>query len=197
MLLFPNAKINIGLRIVEKRPDGFHNIETFFYPLDLCDILEFVPIGHDVPDLRITGIPTGGNAMDNLVIKAWQLMKDKYGIPAVNIHLHKVIPVGAGLGGGSSDAAFMLKGLNKRFGCGCDIGELKEMALKLGSDCPFFIENVPAMGTGRGEVLKPMSVSLKGYIILLKKPGIQINTGWAYGGIKPAVPVSPLEKLIR
>jgi len=196
MLLFPNAKINLGLRVVEKRSDGFHNIETVFYPVNLCDILEFIAKKSGTANIEVTGLETGGNVADNLVIKAWQLMHDLYGIPSVRIHLHKVIPIGAGLGGGSSDAAFMLKGLNKEFSCGCNIAELKELALKIGSDCPFFIDNVPSFAAGRGELLKPLSVTLKDYGILLKKPDIHINTGWAYSKIKPDSGRISLEELI-
>jgi 4-diphosphocytidyl-2-C-methyl-D-erythritol kinase len=196
MILYPNAKINLGLRVIEKRSDGFHNIETLFFPVQLCDVLEFIETDGNSPSLEVTGIQPGGNVADNLVIKAWKIINERYHIPAVKIHLHKIIPAGAGLGGGSSDGASMLKGLDRYFNCGCKQQELSEMAALLGSDCPFFILNSPALGTGRGEILHPISFSMKGYTLLLKKPDIHINTGKAYAEITPCYPKMPLIELI-
>ncbi len=197
MLIFPNAKINLGLRIIEKRPDGFHNIETIFLPIDLTDILEFIVAEENETTLNITGVQLKGNSNDNLLVKAWNIMNEIYDIPPVKIHLHKVIPIGAGLGGGSADAAFMLKGLNEYFECGCKCKELKEFALRLGSDCAFFIDNTPMFGTGRGEILEPLDIELHDYVILLVKPDIHIVTREAYSGIVPAMPTEQLKKIIR
>ena len=196
MILFPNAKINLGLRVIKKRPDGFHDIETIFLPLKLCDILEFVDDGKKNTNLTVTGIGLDTGTDDNLVVRAWNIMNRKFNIPAVSIHLHKVIPVGAGLGGGSSDAAFMLKGLNERFNCGCAAAELRLLAAELGSDCPFFIDNLPAFATGRGEILESVRIYLDNYEILLIKPDIHVATREAYSGIVPAVPDTSLKTLI-
>ncbi|MBN1950154.1 MAG: 4-(cytidine 5'-diphospho)-2-C-methyl-D-erythritol kinase [Bacteroidales bacterium] len=197
MILYPNAKINIGLRILEKRADGFHAIETLFVPIDLCDILEFAPAGDGITGIGITGIDLDGKPDDNLVVRAWQLMKERYDIPAVKIHLHKIIPVGAGLGGGSADAAFMLRGLNEQFALNCGMQELEEMAAMLGSDCSFFIRNRPAIGTGRGELLSETSMSLENYRILLVNPAIHISSKEAYSGVLPAKPENTLEGLLN
>jgi 4-diphosphocytidyl-2-C-methyl-D-erythritol kinase len=160
MILFPNAKINIGLRVIERRTDGYHSIETLFLPIGLCDILEFVETSALKSSLKITGLAIGGNPEDNLILKAWEIMHQNYSVPSIEAHLHKIIPIGAGLGGGSADAAFMLRGLNEYFSCGCSFEELESYAAELGSDCAFFIRNSPAIGTGRGEILEPIQVSL-------------------------------------
>ncbi len=197
MLLFPNAKINLGLRILEKRFDGFHSIETVFLPLNLTEVLEFIEEGKNSTTLTVTGIALEGDNEENLVVKAWHIMNEKFKIPPLSIHLHKTIPVGAGLGGGSADAAFMLKGLNEYFKCGCTHMELKIIAAELGSDCAFFIDNAPMLGTGRGEVLESLDIALHGYEILLIKPDIHIATREAYSGIVPAIPEKPLKKLLK
>jgi 4-diphosphocytidyl-2-C-methyl-D-erythritol kinase len=196
MIVFPNAKINLGLRIVEKRGDGYHNIETVFLPIGLNDVLEFVESAGNKISIHISGVQLEGRPEENLVVKAWELMREQCGIPIVDIHLHKIIPVGAGLGGGSSDAAFMLKGLNDFFECGCTIGQLEEMALNLGSDCAFFIRNKPAIGTGRGEILDPVEPELSGYELVLINPGLHISTRDAYGGITPQKSDRPLRELL-
>jgi len=197
MILFPNAKINLGLRVIERRSDGFHNIETLFIPVDLCDVLEFNSSERPGNTIKVTGILPENDPEDNLVIGAWKLMHEKYNIPHLNIHLHKIIPIGAGLGGGSSDAAFMLKGINDYFNCGCSIAELKEMAARLGSDCPFFIENVPALGTGRGEELQTLDCSLNQYKVLLVNPGIHISSKEAYSGVTPGKQTQSLKDLVK
>lgn len=188
MLTFPNAKINIGLRVLEKRPDGFHNIETLFCPVSLCDVLEFVPeYGSQAEDVSITvtgGMDTGENT-DNLCVKAYNLIKKDFDIPPVKIHLHKVIPVGAGLGGGSSDAAFTLKGLNNLFNLGINEEGLISYAMQLGSDCPFFIRNTPMIGCGRGEILENAGFFPAGLHVVIVNPGIHISTAEAYGGVNP------------
>ncbi|MBN2486031.1 MAG: 4-(cytidine 5'-diphospho)-2-C-methyl-D-erythritol kinase [Bacteroidales bacterium] len=187
MVLFPNAKINLGLHITDKRPDGFHNIETCFFPIGISDVLEFVVSDSDKA-ITYSGIAIPGNPLENLCIKAWKLLNEKYSLPAVSIHLHKCIPIGAGLGGGSSDAAFMLKGLNNYFKLGLETGELEHYASQLGSDCAFFIRNTASYATGRGEVLTPINLSLNGYKFVLVKPETHISTPEAYSMVKPKVP---------
>jgi 4-diphosphocytidyl-2-C-methyl-D-erythritol kinase len=197
MVIFPKCKINIGLRITGKRSDGFHNIETIFYPVCLCDALEFVvtkePVRED--SLTITGLLTDSSPDDNMVIKAVRLMREGNEIPFLKIHLHKAIPAGAGLGGGSSDAANMLKALNRYFGLSFNTEDLREMALALGSDCPFFIESIPVFAEGRGEIMTPVKPVLNGMYLLLVNPGIQISTREAYKECHPQKPETDLNEL--
>ncbi len=185
MILFPNAKINLGLHILHKREDNFHELETMMYPVGLCDILEFLPSPEIATNLRMSGIPVTGEMEENLVYKAYLLLKDSFKLPELKIHLHKIIPTGAGLGGGSSDAAFMLKGLDKFFGLNLSIKELKGYAEILGSDCSFFIENLPAMAAGRGEILTSASSILNNNKIVLYFPGFPVSTKDAYSGVIP------------
>jgi 4-diphosphocytidyl-2-C-methyl-D-erythritol kinase len=184
MIGFPPAKINIGLQITGKRPDGYHNIETMMFPLPLTDILEIIP-GQNPQDQFIqTGINLQGNPADNLVMKALHSLRSEYQLPFVNIHLHKIVPAGAGLGGGSSDAAIAINLLNSLFDLGIPSGKRKEIASRIGSDCPFFIESKPAMATGRGEILTPFPISLSGYTLLLIIPPVHVSTAEAYSGIQ-------------
>ena len=183
MILFPTAKINIGLHIMNKRPDGFHNIETVFYPVPFCDALEFIKSDNQTTSdsLVVTGIESVGKPEDNLIIRAVKKLREKKDFPILKIHLHKVIPLGAGLGGGSSNAAFILKGINNFYELGMNSEELKEIALEIGSDCPFFIDEVPAYASGRGEILKSLkSEPLNKHYIVLANPGKAINTKTAY-----------------
>jgi len=196
MILFPNAKINLGLRVIERRIDGYHSIETAFIPIDLCDILEFIESSAASPSLEVTGIAVDGSPEENLIFKAWRIMHRTHSIPSVKAHLHKIIPIGAGLGGGSADAAFMLKGLNEYFSCGCSPDELEAYAGELGSDCAFFIRNRSAIGTGRGEILNPVQISLLKYEILLVNPGIHVSTREAYASISPKKPENSLKELL-
>ncbi|MGD2033464.1 MAG: 4-(cytidine 5'-diphospho)-2-C-methyl-D-erythritol kinase [Bacteroidales bacterium] len=196
MILFPNAKINIGLSVLERRNDGYHNIETLYFPVGLFDILEFAESESKRNTLDISGIYPYERTEKNLVLKAWEIMYEKFEIPHVHIHLHKSIPAGAGLGGGSSDAAFMLKGLNELFQCNCSETELREMASSLGSDCSFFVMNKAARGTGRGELLETIDHPLKGFIVLLVNPGIHISSKDAYSGIVPKQADESLKDLI-
>jgi len=198
MIVFPKAKINLGLRITGKRPDGYHDIETLFYPVGLSDALEFVVLSEPLQkdNLIVTGINTGINPENNLVLKTVRKLREKYSFPLLKIHLHKVIPVGAGLGGGSSDSAYLLKAIDRYFGLNIDEKKLKATALELGSDCPFFIDSIPAFASGRGEVLKPISPVLTGYYILLLNPGIGINTREAYQNCRPEHPSTGLLQLI-
>jgi len=181
MIVYPNAKINIGLKILSKRPDGFHNLESIFYPIPWYDILEINPSNHF--EFKTFGLKIGGDHHHNLVVKAYQLIKNKYHIPDCKIHLHKQIPMGAGLGGGSSDGAFTLTLLNDLFCLNMSITELILLADTLGSDCPFFIENKPKFVTGKGEVMTDIDLSLKGFYIKLVNPNIHISTKQAFEGL--------------
>jgi 4-diphosphocytidyl-2-C-methyl-D-erythritol kinase len=184
MLVFPNCKINIGLRITGKRPDGFHDLYSIFFPVPWCDALEIIEANQ--VSLSLSGLAVAGDPANNLCLKAWHLLKkDFHQLPPVHVYLHKTIPTGAGLGGGSSNGAFMLKALNEKFELGICISDLEKYALILGSDCPFFIRNTPAEVTGRGEFMNPLALSLQGYFLALINPGIHINTGWAFGQIRP------------
>ncbi len=181
MVLFPNCKINLGLHITGKRPDGFHNLETIFYPVQLHDALEVVHNQDGQTGLQVSGINIDAQAEDNICMKAYRLLQQSYQLPPVHIHLHKNIPSGAGLGGGSADGAFMLQLLNKKFFLGLSTDQLVELSLKLGSDCPFFIYNKPCFAQGRGEQLQPISLDLSPFDLVLVNPKIHINTGWAFG----------------
>ena len=195
MIVFPNAKVNFGLRVIRRRADGFHDIETGFYPLPLRDALEILP--SDVFRFTQTGIPldVSGN---NLCVRAFQVLKTIFPqMPPVQIHLHKSIPAGAGLGGGSADAAFTLQLLNKMFQLDISNDRLRTIALQLGSDCPFFIENKPAIGHGRGELLTPLQLTLPHYQILIINPGIHISTAWAFSQVQPRVPDAELASLLQ
>lgn len=187
MVVFPNAKINIGLFVTRKRPDGFHQLETVFYPIGLSDILE-VAEGEGVSGeyvFRNTGIDVECEPEKNLIVKAYRLLADACHLPAVNIHLHKVIPFGAGLGGGSADAAFTLKALNEYFELRLPEQRLTELAASLGSDCAFFVRNQPAFATGKGELLEELDFSLANYRLVLVKPAVGVSTPEAYAGILP------------
>lgn len=185
MISFPHAKINLGLSIISKRPDGFHNLETIFYPLPVFDILEIVPSQETLFIQSGQNIP--GNTADNLVLRAYHLLKKKYPqIKPLEIHLHKAIPPGAGLGGGSSDAACMLQSVNQYAELNISGKELKQFALELGSDCPFFTQSGPCFASGRGEILEPITLDLSGYSFLLIHPEIRIDTAWAFSKISPA-----------
>jgi 4-diphosphocytidyl-2-C-methyl-D-erythritol kinase len=199
MISFPKAKINIGLRIIRKRTDGFHDIETLFYPIGLCDALEFVVHAGEVTsdELTVTGIDIKTRHDKNLVIKAVKKLREKFPIPFLKIHLHKVIPSGAGLGGGSSDAACILKSINKCFDLAISDEELRTYALSLGSDCPFFINPEPSVATGRGEELTVVSPVLEGCHVALINPGIHISTREAYLNSTPGVPEQSIELLIN
>lgn len=184
MIVFPNCKINLGLEILRKRPDGYHDLQTIFYPVDHNDILEFV----EAPSFHFqsSGLPIANDPAANLCVKAYQLMKQKFpDLPAINMHLHKQIPMGAGLGGGSSDGAYTLKALDQYFGTGLSEQDLIDMALQLGSDCPFFIINRPVAAFGRGEIMEPVELSLAGYTLVMIHPGIHVSTKDAFAGIVP------------
>ena len=197
MIAFPNAKINLGLNIVAKRPDGYHNIETVFYPIPLSDALEIVPAKEQKRNFIQTGIAIDGNPEGNLVIKAYNLLKENFYIPEIDIYLHKKIPFGAGLGGGSADAACMLKLLNDFAQLNLTINDLEEYAVRLGADCPFFIQNKPVFAEGIGNRFTPVDISLKGYYLLLIKPDIHVSTQEAYANVKPQTPKKSIREIIQ
>ncbi|MEP7164777.1 MAG: 4-(cytidine 5'-diphospho)-2-C-methyl-D-erythritol kinase [Ferruginibacter sp.] len=200
MVLFPNCKINIGLRVVNKRSDGYHDIETIFFPLALKDAVEVIEEPATIKEVSYTqtGLKIPGSDQDNLCIKAYQLLKkDLPKLPNVKLHLHKIIPTGAGLGGGSADASFVLKLLNEKFKLDLSVEQLLAYALQLGSDCPFFIINKPCYATGRGEMLEEIPLNLSAYKILLLNPCIHINTGWAFSNINIEPKEGNLKELCR
>jgi len=200
MICFPTCKINLGLRITQKRADGFHALQTVFFPISIKDALEIIiePDANAAPiTFTSSGLAIHGDPSDNLCFKAYELLKKDYPtIPNIKMHLHKQIPMGAGLGGGSSDGAFTLVALNQLFDLQIPEDKLMQYALMLGSDCPFFILNSAAYATGRGEILKPISVNLDGYSIVIVNPGIAISTKLAFSLIIPKVPDSNLEAVI-
>lgn len=193
MICFPNAKINLGLHITGKRSDGYHTIETIFYPIPLKDALEAVK-SKETSFIQ-TGIKLASLPEDNLVMKAYTLMSQKYNIPPLNIYLKKAIPSGAGLGGGSADAAFMLKLLNELCEYNIPESKLEKMAASIGADCPFFIRNKPVIATGIGNLFKPLDLSLKGYTICVVQPPVMVSTKEAYSKIVPKKPAFSLSKL--
>lgn len=199
MITYPNAKINLGLNIVEKRPDGYHNLETIFYPINLQDALEVTLLeGEKEYELTLSGTPIEGNPEDNLVVKAYRLLKEDYPhIAPVDIHMYKHIPTGAGLGGGSADAAFMIKLLNDKFNLGLSIEEMENYAARLGADCAFFIQNKPVFASGIGNIFEPIQLSLKGFFLVLVKPDIFVSTKDAFSLITPKMPVQSLKEIVR
>lgn len=196
MISFPNCKINLGLRILGKREDGYHNLTTVFYPLPVRDVLEIVNAPSN--QLTVTGIPVGGPPEKNLCFKAWELLAKEFPqLSPVHTLLHKNIPMGAGLGGGSADGAFMLTLLDSKFNLNLSKEQLLHYALQLGSDCPFFIYNQPCLATGRGETLHPIELDLGHYSFLLVHPGIHVNTAWAFSQIRPAATGQTLEAIVQ
>lgn len=205
-MLFPNCKINIGLNVTSKRADGYHDIATIFYPLRWCDAVEAIPVANSKrpdPDaapaqFTCTGLPIPGVAGDNICLKAYLLLKKDFPeLPLVALHLHKSIPTGAGLGGGSSDGAFTLLLLNQKFRLKLSTEQLIQYALQLGSDCPFFIINQPCYATGRGEQITPLSLDLSAYSFLIVYPGIHISTAWAFSQLVPAFPSMEVTGIVQ
>ncbi len=197
MVCFPNCKINLGLHILNKREDGFHNLETIFYPVAVKDALEIIPSTAPAITFTQTGLAVAGLEADNICVKAYQLIKKDFAqLPGVHMHLHKAIPMGAGLGGGSADAAFTLQLLNTQFNLNLSTQQLLHYAAQLGSDCPFFIVNKPCFATGRGEVLEELPLDLSAYKIALINPGIHVNTGLAFGQLHPAMPQKSITQII-
>jgi 4-diphosphocytidyl-2-C-methyl-D-erythritol kinase len=194
MITFPNSKINLGLWVTQRRADGYHNIQSVLYPVPWCDVLEIVPANGSQTALTVTGGHVEGPVENNLCYRAWRLMADAYSVPPVSMHLHKVVPTGAGLGGGSSDASFVLRMLNSMFNLELDHDTLRSLAVRLGMDCPFFIENIPALSTGRGEFLKPVSLNLDGLFLVVVKPPVHVSTAAAFTGIKPVLRENSIEE---
>lgn len=199
MIVFPNIKINLGLSITEKRPDGYHNLETVFYPVALEDALEIrtLPEAEKKITLHQYGMEIAGNPEDNLVAKAYSLLDKEFHLPPVEIHLYKHIPSGAGLGGGSSDAAFMLKLLNEQFHLNLSEERLEIYAATLGADCAFFIKNKPVYAEGIGNIFSPIELSLRGYQIMIVKPDVFVSTREAFANIHPHHPEHPVKEVIR
>ncbi len=179
MIVFPNAKINIGLNVVSRRADGYHNLETVFFPIKLCDALEMVEAKES--QLSVSGIEIDGKSANNLVLKAFHLLKDDFDLPPVHFHLHKVIPLGAGLGGGSSDAASALKMLNDYFGLNLNTDILEQYAAQIGADCPFFIRNKAVFATGIGNEFQSLQLNLDDYQIVILKPNCSVSTPLKHG----------------
>ena len=199
MITFPNIKINLGLSITEKRPDGYHNLETVFYPVAHEDALEIRtnPEAQQKFTLHQHGMEIAGNPENNLVVKAYLLLDKEFHLPPVEIHLYKHIPSGAGLGGGSSDAAFMLKLLNEHYNLQLSDKQLEDYAATLGADCAFFIKNTPTYAEGIGNIFSPIELSLKGYRIMIVKPDVFVSTREAFANIRPHRPEYPVREVIR
>lgn len=198
MICFPNAKINLGLNIVSKRPDGYHNLETVFYPLmSMRDALELVPAKSEETSFTQSGLLIDGDPEKNLVMKAYRLLASRYTLPELDIYLYKQIPFGAGLGGGSADAAFMLRMLNEMAGLRIGQDELEEMAASLGADCAFFVRNTPVFATGIGNVFEEIALSLEEYEISVVKPEIHVSTQEAFSKVSPRQPELSLKEIIR
>lgn len=205
MITFPCCKINLGLNVVSRRPDGFHDIETVFYPIPLCDALEIKKMDDKFPsdtncDLKVTGNAVECNEYDNLVVKAYELLANNYELPRIHIHLYKNIPSQAGLGGGSSDAAYMIRLLDERFRLNMGNAEMERYAAQLGADCAFFITSVTSYATGKGEILEPAddeTGNLDGYYITIVKPDIAVSTVEAYAGITPRKPLKCCRDIVR
>lgn len=205
MIVFPCAKINLGLNIVSNRDDGYHNLETVFYPVPLYDALEIKYMDpkfpSDVPcDLKVTGIDLDCDEQWNLVIRAYNLLAEDYELPRVHAHLMKRIPTGAGLGGGSSDGAYMIRLLDERFRLNIGIAEMERYAARLGADCAFFITAEPMYATGIGNILAPVDDSigfLEGLYLAIVKPGISVSTVEAYRQIKPKKPAKCCLDIVR
>jgi 4-diphosphocytidyl-2-C-methyl-D-erythritol kinase len=195
MVAFPPCKINLGLHITAKRPDGFHDLETCFYPVPWTDILEIVS-GSSL-SFTCSGTAIPGKAEDNLCLRAYHLLKADFDIAPVKIHLHKIIPTGAGLGGGSSDAAHTLRLLNTIFNLSLTTEQLKNYASKLGSDCSFFIQDQPMLGTGKGEILTDINCSLSGFWLVVVKPAIHVSTQQAYSGVVPKTPTMKISDILQ
>ena len=201
MIVYPNCKINLGLHILGKRDDGFHDLETVFYPVEINDALEIIQHSNGKAgqlDFTTTGITLEGRIEDNICYKAWQLIKEEYpSLPSLKIHLHKAIPAGAGLGGGSADGSFCLRLLNQKCNLSIPESKLFEYAARLGSDCPFFLFNKPCIASGRGEKLEPIDLDLSGYKIALVIPPVHINTAKAFAGLRSYKKHPPLRELIQ
>ena len=202
MITFPNAKINLGLNVVSKRPDGYHDLETVFYPVPITDALEVFPMDPDFPsafdcDLKVTNIHIEGDEQRNLVVRAYQLLKQDFPtLPRVHAHLYKGIPTQAGMGGGSSDCGFMITLLNRQFQLGLTDQQMIDYATRLGADCPFFVLNQPCYAEGIGERLQPIPLNLKGWYLAVVRPDIPVSTREAFSLIKPEHPAQNCRDIV-
>ena len=194
MITFPSCKINLGLQVTSKRPDGFHELISCFYPIPLQDILEIIPA--QKLSFSQSGLSIPDDGKKNLCVRAFELLRAEYDLPLVAIHLHKIIPIGAGLGGGSSDAAYLLSTLNKIFNIGLSVEQLRSYASQLGSDCAFFVSEQPMLVTGRGETLNAIPVSLTGKFIVIVQPPVFVSTREAYTQITPKQPEVDLKSFL-
>ncbi|MEI6683221.1 MAG: 4-(cytidine 5'-diphospho)-2-C-methyl-D-erythritol kinase [Bacteroidota bacterium] len=197
MVIFPNCKINLGLNIIGRRSDGYHNIETVFYPIPLYDVLEIIPAKDGMFGFSATGLPVPGEAGQNLCTRAYQMLQQEFGLPAIKMHLHKVIPMGAGLGGGSSDGAHALALLNRLFELGLADEQLEDFARRLGSDCAFFIRNTPCYGFEKGDRFEKIDLDLAGLTLAVVIPGIHVSTAEAYSLITPTLPGRLIKEVVR
>lgn len=195
MVTFPSCKINLGLRILSRRPDGYHDIETCFYPVPWTDVLEILPA--DSFGFTCTGLILPGKAEENLCVRAYRQLQKEFSLPPIRMHLHKIIPSGAGLGGGSSDAAHTLLLLNDVFDLKLSVQELQHYAAMLGSDCAFFITQQPMMGKGKGDLLSPVEVTLKGKYLVVIKPPVHVSTAEAYSRVKPTHQTTALAEILK
>lgn len=195
MIAFPNAKINIGLNVTARRPDGYHNIETVFYPVKIHDVLELVEA--DELSFQSSGLEIPGFADENLCLKAYEMLKKDFNLPLIRIHLHKAIPIGAGLGGGSADAAFFIRLLNDKFQLGLNIQKMEEYARRLGADCAFFLHNRPVYAYDKGDRFREVDLNLDAYFKVLVMPDVHVSTGEAYRGVKPMPSDKSLVDLIK
>ena len=195
MITFPSAKINIGLNITSKRSDGFHNIETIFYPIQIKDALEVIEASE--MGFESSGIAIPGLASENLCLKAYDLLRKDFSLPSINIHLHKKIPIGAGLGGGSADAAFFIKLVNEKFNLGLSVAQMQNYCRLLGADCAFFIENKPVFAFEKGSVFESIDLDLSNYYLALVMPPVHVSTAEAYQGVQPKEADISLKELIK
>ena len=198
MLVLPNAKLNLGLYVTQRRPDGFHTLESVFLPLPWTDALEILPAPTGQPtSLTLTGRPIPGDPATNLCLRAYELLQADFPqLPPVQIYLHKIVPIGAGLGGGSADAAFALKAANELFGLNLSTETLENYARRLGSDCAFFVRNQPVLAVERGDVFEEISLNLAGAGCMVVYPNLHISTGEAYARITPKLPQHPLREAL-
>ena len=195
LLTFPNAKLNLGLYVTARRPDGYHALETVFLPLPWTDVLEVLPApaGQAAPSLTLTGRPIPGGVASNLCLKAYELLKANFpDLPAAQMQLHKVVPIGAGLGGGSADAAFALRAISEVFGLNLAPAQLEAYARQLGADCAFFVENTPRLARGKGDEFETIELNVSGTACAVVYPGLPISTAQAFAGIVPRAPAYPL-----
>ena len=204
MIVYPNAKINLGLNVVARRADGYHDIETIFYPVPLQDALEITPLSPETMatstsrhHFRQAGTPLDCAPKDNLVLRAIALLEKDFQLPPLDIYLYKHIPAGAGLGGGSADAAFAMRLVNEKFRLGLSDEDMRKRLAALGADCPFFLLGKPAFATGIGDQLTPIDLDLKGWHLVLVKPDIHVSTADAYAAVTPQEPLLPLHVIIR